>query len=192
METHCRNGHELSEENTRLYRGWRICTVCAYERKRQFYLRNRKPKAVVSKEDSFWARVDKTPGQGPNGDCWHWTAGKSAGGYGSFHHANKMEIASRASFAIANGEIPAGLIVRHACDNPPCVNPAHLLLGTHQDNSDDKLSRGRHNSQKKTHCKRGHELAGDNLELLPKQRRCRTCFAMSRKKYEDKCRALRN
>jgi hypothetical protein len=91
----------------------------------------------------FWPRVDKTPGQGPNGDCWIWTGGKTSVGYGLIAIGGKRQSVHRLSYELSNGPIPEGLIVRHKCDNPLCVNPAHLEVGTHKDNTNDMIQRGR-------------------------------------------------
>lgn len=66
------------------------------------------------------------------------------GGYAQVSVAGKTTLAHRAAWVAANGPIPSGLHVLHRCDNPPCVNIEHLFLGTHQDNMDDKKSKGRH------------------------------------------------
>lgn len=85
----------------------------------------------------------------PNSGCWLWEGATTCGGYGHirFKINNKwtMKRAHRVAFELYKGEIPKGLIVRHCCDNRLCVNPNHLLLGTTQDNIDDKMNRGRHN-----------------------------------------------
>jgi hypothetical protein len=86
----------------------------------------------------FWEKVDKN---GANG-CWNWTA-SDVGGYGQFRLGLRMVQAHRISWELAFGEIPDKLHVLHQCDNPPCVNPAHLFLGTHQDNVDDRQQKGR-------------------------------------------------
>ena len=89
--------------------------------------------------EGFWARVRVTP------SCWLWQGGKvGSAGYGRLYFGGEGHRAHRVSYELCNGPIPEGLIVRHKCDNPPCVNPDHLEVGTHQDNSDDKVSRGRH------------------------------------------------
>lgn len=66
-------------------------------------------------------------------------------GYGQLYHkqSGKYQYARRVAYMEANGAIPAGLQVRHTCDNPACVNPAHLVLGSHADNQNDKAVRGR-------------------------------------------------
>ena len=137
-------------------------------------------------EARFSSKVNKTVGFGPEGECWKWEGGINSNGYGAMQVADRMIGAHRIAYDIANGPIPTGGLVRHSCDTPLCVNPAHLLLGDAKQNSDDKIARGRHNNQKKTHCKRGHELLGDNLIQGAKQRTCKTCFYESRKKSDKK------
>ena len=97
----------------------------------------------ASSQERFWAKVDKSPGQGPEGDCWGWLASTVSGGYGHFRVGGKNVRAHRFSYELHHGPIPEGKIVRHSCDNPPCPNPDHLLLGTDQDNADDRVRRGR-------------------------------------------------
>lgn len=74
--------------------------------------------------------------------CWLWTGAVRAR-YGAITIAGKVRRAHRVSYEAHIGPIADGLIVLHSCDNPLCVNPKHLSLGTHQDNSDDKVSKGR-------------------------------------------------
>ncbi len=81
----------------------------------------------------FWLKVDKTP------TCWLWTAAKDSDGYGKFDRTR----AHRASWTMANGPIPEGLYVCHRCDNPTCVRPDHLFLGTNTDNMRDKAEKQR-------------------------------------------------
>jgi len=89
-------------------------------------------------EDRFWSKVQKGEG------CWEWTGSRHKFGYGWLHLNGATCTAHRISWTIHNGEIPAGLCVRHTCDNPGCVNPGHLLLGTKKDNTQDMMARGRH------------------------------------------------
>lgn len=80
---------------------------------------------------------------GPD-ECWLWTAAKALG-YGKVHARGKQRCAHREAYEAANGAGSAGgLDVRHRCDTPACVNPAHLELGTHLDNMRDMIERGRH------------------------------------------------
>ncbi len=76
------------------------------------------------------------------GKCFNWTGKLHKQGYGVIW-AGKHILAHRFSWAIHNGEIPAGLNVLHKCDNPPCCNPNHLFLGTQSDNVRDMLKKGR-------------------------------------------------
>lgn len=93
-------------------------------------------------DERFWSKVNKDADNG----CWEWTAGKfkDRGGYGKYRMDSGAGYAHRLAYEDEHGPIPDGLLIRHLCDNPPCVNPQHLLLGTSQDNSNDKLSRWRH------------------------------------------------
>ncbi len=107
-------------------------------------LQNRSKDEHIQK---FNKKVNKEPGLGPWGNCWEWTGSKTAQGYGRYKvfvpETNKLiRYTHRSSYYFFNGAIPEGLVVRHKCDNPPCVNPDHLELGTQLDNIKDMFSRG--------------------------------------------------
>jgi len=91
--------------------------------------------------DKFWENVTKTNG------CWLWEGHTSHNGYGRLHiyinDKRKIVPAHRLSWEIHNGPVPKGILVLHKCDNPPCVNPDHLFLGTNKDNTQDSLMKGR-------------------------------------------------
>jgi glutaredoxin len=109
--------------------------------------------------ERFFQKVDKS-GSEKFPDCWIWTGAPTSRNYGSFSYFTKKPAigAHVASYLFHKGEIPDGQIVRHNCDNPPCVNPEHLILGTHSDNMKDMFERGRNGSstKKRTHCYKGH------------------------------------
>lgn len=77
------------------------------------------------------------------GECWIWVAAITEKKYGRFYLDGSLERAHRASWMIYRGDIPEGMHVLHYCDNPPCVNPDHLWLGTNRDNMDDKIAKDR-------------------------------------------------
>lgn len=79
----------------------------------------------------------------PNTGCWLWT-GLTVRGYGRIYEKSRAIRAHRLSYELYKGPIPGGLVVRHTCDQPCCVNPHHLLLGTQADNAKDRGLRGRH------------------------------------------------
>ncbi len=87
----------------------------------------------------FWEKVDIRG----DDDCWPWLAGCSEPGYGSFWAFGKNWGASRVAFVLQYGGDPVGLLICHACDNPPCCNPRHVFIGTQMDNIADCVSKGR-------------------------------------------------
>src|SRR5690242_6357246 len=88
-------------------------------------------------------------------ECWEWNGARSARGYGKKKIMFRDYTTHRLAYAWANGPIPAGMLVMHTCDNPPCCNPRHLRLGTHLDNQRDKAAKGRHPEQARTECPQG-------------------------------------
>jgi hypothetical protein len=84
----------------------------------------------------------------PVNKCWEWQGTKDKDGYGKFCHDKKHLRGHRASYIIHHGEIPDGLLVCHTCDNPSCVNPAHLFLGDTRMNTIDMIHKSRGPLQK--------------------------------------------
>lgn len=109
--------------------------------------------------------------------CLEWTGFRRKNGYGMTHVKGLRQSAThRLMYMAAHGPIPHGLVVMHACDNPPCINPRHLSVGTHTENLRQSVAKGRHHEARKTHCHRGHLLDGDNLYVCPEGRRhCKHC-----------------
>jgi hypothetical protein len=103
----------------------------------------------------------------PNG-CWEWVRGRTRQGYGKLNRNGKRWAAHRFIWTFVNGPIPNGIHVLHKCDNPPCINPDHLWLGTHTDNMRDKVRKGRLNSYhvKKEHRKTYETARDSKLDSL--------------------------
>jgi hypothetical protein len=101
-------------------------------------------------EDRFLENSNKS---GPvhfaiNTRCWLWTGHRGSNGYGRIKVSGKVQMAHRMAWEIENGSIPEGLCVLHRCDNPSCVRPDHLFLGTHRDNAIDREMKGRGSKQR--------------------------------------------
>lgn len=100
----------------------------------------------------FWSKVAiREPA-----DCWLWVGSKFRSGYGSVWvlSRHRCDRAHRVAYELSKGPIPEGRVVRHTCDTPLCVNPAHLLVGTNRENSADMVARGRQNrGEKNAHAK---------------------------------------
>lgn len=145
--------------------------------------------------ERFWSHVKKTD------ECWLWTASKRSKGYGAFTWKNDgvlvQDRAHRYSFVLANGPIPKGLCVLHRCDVPACVNPAHLFLGTKEENNKDMCEKGRHVSGG-TYCgdsfngvgkyefgeaHHNSKLNSENVLALRKDRLSGMSFSQLAKKY---------
>lgn len=136
-------------------------------------------------ESRFWEKVQR----GEATQCWPWTGAKNPHGYGKMFREGEIVDAHRLSYEINRGEIPLGMCVCHTCDNPPCVNPLHLFLGTMKDNMDDKVRKGHERNQNtgKRFCIRGHNLATHGYTNPNRGNRyCRICQAASAAKWRER------
>lgn len=157
--------------------------------------------------ERFWAKVDKSNG------CWLWRAARNRGGYGIFENGRRTLYAHRYALELNGTPVPDGLFALHRCDNPPCVRPDHLFVGSLADNVADMVQKGRqarvaltpdrlkrllaaaadwrnqHPERLPTHCVRGHEYSPENVRL--KTDGSRQCVTCTRIRVRDSCRRQR-
>lgn len=110
-------------------------------------------------QERFWSKVDK----GGSGGCWEWVGSRSPTGYGRFYFNGVNERAHRVSALYAGHDI-SGRMVCHRCDNPGCVRPSHLFVGTHNDNMKDKVAKGRQSRNRGPKNGRAHLTRKQVLE----------------------------
>jgi hypothetical protein len=143
----------------------------------------------VSVEDKIKKYVNKT------NTCWIWVGCKDRHGYGKVSVQGKVVLAHRAIYEFFSNKIPTGKLLMHSCDNPACVNPEHLSIGTHQDNYDDMIRKGRKGKPKrigrfrKEFCDYGHK----RISYISNGRvrsRCQECIRISNNKIQN-CEELR-
>lgn len=131
-------------------------------------------------ERRFWIKALPIPFH----ECWEWSANSYSNGYGQFQLNGKPHLAHRIAYELVNGPIPKGLVVRHKCDNPSCIKPEHLELGTQFDNIRDMVKRGRHTNSVKTECKSGHPFDSLNTYVTSSgKRQCKACRKIREAKY---------
>lgn len=133
----------------------------------------------------FWSKVDVVPGC-----CWEWQAGTDGKGYGKFRFQGKRWFAHRLAYALYVGHIPETLFVLHRCDNPSCVNPNHLFLGTQKENIQDAAKKGRlseRRGEKNTNARLTEEqvLAIRALKGKISQREIAALFGVARSTIDD-------
>lgn len=123
--------------------------------------------------------------QEPNG-CVVWTGSRTQQGYGQISEGagvrRRRHLAHRLSWELTNGPIPDGVFVCHKCDNPPCVNPSHLFVGSARDNNRDAWTKGRNKKVSRPSfwvggaCQRGHDITDPkNVMASADGQRCRRC-----------------
>lgn len=120
--------------------------------------------------------------------CWVWKRAVMNTGYGILRHDGRNQLAHRVSYELAKGKIPPGMQIDHLCRHPTCINPDHLEVVTQAEN----MRRGylsmsnKMRALERTHCKRGHELSGENVIVTPTHRSCRQCINERAKKHYQK------
>jgi len=126
---------------------------------------------------AFWKNVDMS------GACWPWRGPSNPRGYGRLRFEGRKSYVHRAVYETFFGPIPAGLVVMHVCDNPKCVRPSHLRVGTQIENMRDMAMKGRgrksnpSSREQSATCRNGHEYAPLNIYRDGKgKRRCRICM----------------
>lgn len=135
---------------------------------------------------SFWDKIAMIPEH----TCWEWTASRKPkvndhNDYGNFYDGKKVIGAHRYSWMIHNQNrpVPKGLYVIHSCDNPGCVNPNHLRLGTPLDNVRDKIEHKR-GSLRGTHCKAGHKFTRTFIRKNGQEsQQCYVCRNLAQKRH---------
>lgn len=156
--------------------------------------------------DRFWNKVEVRAAA----DCWEWTASKDMKGYGKLWWGKSCLGAHRISWMLFHGtdRVPDKLLgsraeIMHTCDNPGCVNPAHLVLGNTVQNQRDKVSKGRHHFHTRLTCNNGHPWTPENTGWIRglhsdydgtefRVRYCRACKRKDSKKlYDTRWKAIR-
>lgn len=135
--------------------------------------------------ERFWLHVKKTDG------CWLWTGHRDYHSYGRFRTGKGTRMfAHRFAWELLRDKIPAGMIICHRCDNPSCVNPEHLFVGTNADNTRDMFQKNRWKRPRNhflTQCKNSHLYNAENTHISKNgRRRCALCIKMHNRKGQIK------
>lgn len=156
--------------------------MCSRHYRNLRYTGYAKPKTEWTVNES----LDRIGWNVTNSGCWEWRGATRGNGYGALslsRYGLDEAPVHRLMYERFIGLIPDGLIIRHKCDNPPCCNPDHLEVGTHWDNMQDMVERGRHWNTKKTQCKWGHDISSpESVYMSPRPggkfaRVCKVCHA---------------
>ncbi len=138
-------------------------------------------------------RLESRTKKDPSG-CWLWQGGRTGKGYGAIGVEGKTKGVHRVAWELVNGPIPDGMLICHHCDIRNCINPEHLFLGTHTDNMQDALKKGRLVATAPwrgvTHCKNGHLFNEKNTYSYTwkgsENRTCKLCNRLwQRKRYHN-------
>ena len=131
-----------------------------------------------------------------NSGCWIWLGGVDRKGYGTLLQNKKRVFAHRLALAEAQPPMQHDMLACHKCDVPRCINPDHLFWGTHKENSQDALAKGRTGNSfqsEKLLCKNGHRFDESNTKYVAnregsEKRACRECRRLSSARYHSKIR----
>lgn len=148
-------------------------------------------KTVIEK---FFEKVDRSDVQG----CWEWMAYRTPFGYGNIRQPVLGErYAHRVSYKVRYGSLSKSDCVLHRCDNPSCVNPDHLFLGSRKENMEDRDRKGRYGNRQmyQTHCVRGHPFDEHNTRLRKNKdggtsRICKVCVSLHKRAHLLKKKAV--
>ena len=118
-------------------------------RVRCLHCKEKKKKEDFYSDEKVKQRILDSIKKNENG-CWEWQKRVTHFGYAQIKYRGTTCPAHRVSYKVFKGELPYGICVCHTCDNPRCVNPEHLWIGTHKDNAEDRVAKKRNNHYKKT------------------------------------------
>lgn len=121
-------------------------------------------------------------------ECIVGSGAPTNGGYLTFWREGRVWLAHRLAWTQTFGPIPDGMIVCHHCDNPPCVNPEHLFLGTHATNAQDREAKRRGVNSRKLSCVNGHAFDEANTYMFGTRRTCRKCNAAAQSRRKARLR----
>lgn len=124
--------------------------------------------------------------------CWEWEGLRRHTGHGRVMMGGRRLSAGEWAWELWYGQpVPEGHQINHHCDNPPCVRPDHLYVGTQRENIADRDRRGRHAAASQTHCKNGHPFSAENTRIQTRRtgtpyRRCLACGAQAQARQREK------